>query len=96
MSGADTCGQLWTTVDCACGKLASRARDSMPGTKDKSLVPRDPLVDNLLAAVDLLAARVDGLQYSLDRYWSIIDSPLSPAESIERLRALRDELGHPK
>jgi hypothetical protein len=50
------------------------------------------LVDSLIDAVDLLTARVDALRYSHDSYWSVIDSPLSPAEAIERLRQLREEL----
>lgn len=55
---------------------------------DKSFSIGDALVD----AVTLLAARLDGLEYRLDQILSIVDAPLSPTESIEQLRRLREEM----
>jgi hypothetical protein len=43
-------------------------------------------------ALDVLTARIDAIEYQLFCYWSVVDSPLSPTESIERLRQLRSEL----
>lgn len=80
--------RLWTTVDCTCGKPSQKAGDAMSLEKDKSFSIGDALVD----AVGMLAARVDGLEYQLTQLLSIVDAPLSPTESIERLRRLREEM----
>ena len=82
---------LWTTVDCACGKPAPRAGDSIPEFKDKSLNYAE-IVDALIDAFDLLTARVDNLEHQLLQLIGIVDLPLSPTEAIERLRQLREEL----
>lgn len=83
---------LWTAVDCACGKVNSKTSAAMSLAKDKSLALRDPFVDELIDAFDLLAARVDAVEYRLDAYWEVINSPLSPAEAIQRLRDLREAI----
>lgn len=51
-----------------------------------------PVVDALTDAVGNLAARVDSLELLFDQFVSILDQPLSPTESLERLRQLREQL----
>lgn len=68
-----------------------RGRDSTPYEEDKSS-SRDPLVDALIDAVDALAARVEAVEFRYASLIGVLDRPLSPAESIEELRRLREEL----
>lgn len=90
------CGHLWKTVENPVDKLRSRARDSTPFVEDKSSTAREALLwqflDALHEAAQLNAARIERIQFELDTYWNIVDSPLSPTEAIERLRQLRSEL----
>lgn len=83
---------LWTTVDCACAKPAGLAPARSTPLQEINLLYLAELVDALDHAVELLAARVDGLEYRLGACWNVIEAPLSPGEAIERLRQLRDEL----
>lgn len=83
---------LWTAVDCACGKPAGLAPARSTSLQEINLLYLDGLVDALSQAVEHLAARLDGLESQLDTYWSVVDSPLSPAESIECLRQLREAM----
>ena len=83
---------LWTTVDCACGKPAANANAHNVLEKDKSFSTRELTVDSLIDAVDVLAARLDALEALFDAFVCIIDRPLSPAESIEELRRLREQM----
>lgn len=49
-------------------------------------------MDALIDAMDILSARVEGLEFQFAAFLSVLDRPLSPAESIEELRRLRDGL----
>jgi hypothetical protein len=60
--------------------------------KDKSFSKGDPVVDALVDAVGLLAARVDGLEHQFAAFIGVLDLPLSPAEALSELRKLREEL----
>lgn len=87
------CAQsLWKPVDNPCGKPAEKLEPAISLERDKSLSKGDPVVDALVDAVGLLAARVDGLEHQFAAFIGILDSPLSPVESIERLRQLRSEM----
>lgn len=83
---------LWTPVDCSCGKPEALARPRSTPLQEINLLHLAQHVDELDHAVELLSARLDGLEYQVDAYWSVIDSPLSPAEAIERLRQLREQI----
>lgn len=83
------CGQLWTTpVDID----SPKSGDATSLEKDKSFSTREGLVDALIDAMDILSARVEGLEFQFAAFLSVLDRPLSPAESIEELRRLRDGL----
>lgn len=49
-------------------------------------------MDALLDAVELLGARVEALEYQSYAFVAILDQPLSPTESLERLRELREQM----
>lgn len=83
---------LWKPVDKPCGKPALDANTRSVSKKDKSFYSREAVVDALTDAVELLAARVEALEYEHLAFLSVLDKPLSPAESLEQLRRLRDEL----
>lgn len=83
---------LGISVDNPCGQPAKLAVGSPPHTppfqKDMFM---GAVVDGLAEAVQILGARVDGLEHLMAQYLAIVDQPLSPTESLERLRALREE-----
>lgn len=83
---------LWTTVDNPCGKPLRFARARLNAFEEDKSSSIGAVVDALLDAVAFLAARVDGLDYAIAELLAIVDAPLSPAESIERLRELREQL----
>lgn len=90
-----TCAQqrgLWTTVDNSCGKPSDLARPRSTPLQEINLLYLAELVDALSDAVELLGAKVDGLEYQLDAYWNAVESPLSPTEVVQRLRQIREQI----
>ena len=84
-----TCGQLGITpVD---NPPASRAGDSTILFNDKA-VEQAELVDALIDSVDLLTARIEALELQYASFLGILDRPLSPTESLEELKRLREAL----
>jgi hypothetical protein len=83
---------LGISVDNPCGQPAESADGSPPHTpplqKDMFM---SAVVDGLAEAVQILGARVDGLEHLMAQYLAIVDQPLSPTECIYRLRQLREE-----
>lgn len=61
-----------------------------PFQENLSLLGR--AVEALADALELLEARCDAIEYNFDALMSIVDRPLPPAECIERIRQLREEL----
>lgn len=83
--------RLGIPVENPCGKPAENADLHHVFERDKSLSLREA-VYALLDAVELLGARVEALEYHTDAFVSILDQPLSPTESLERLRELREQM----
>ena len=82
---------LWTAGENPVDNAPPRARDSTLSLKDKSLSGDDVSVATL-EAVDHLTARIEGLELLVTELLSVVDQPLSPAESLERLRQLKGRL----
>jgi len=65
---------------------------AMSFVKDKSLTARDETVDALIHANDILAARLDAVEALVTELLGLIETPLTPAERIERIREIREGL----
>lgn len=89
------CAQsLWTTGENPVDKPVSQSalRNAFPFEKDKSFSQGsgEVFVAALLDAIDVLTARIDAIEGNVLALLSVLDSPLSPTESIHRLRELRE------
>lgn len=84
--------RLWKPVDNPCGKPSEFARARSTPLQEINLLHLAELVDALRHAVELLDAKVDALEYQAHAFVSIFDQPLSPTESLERLRELREQM----
>lgn len=90
-------------AECACGQLrlpvenpvddtrGSRARDSMP-FKEINLFEVSDLVGALVAANDLLTARIDALELLINEVLELFAAPLTQAERVERVQAITKEV----
>lgn len=83
---------MWIAVDCACVKpAASRPRDSMP-LQEINLLYLAEIVDGLVSACDILAARSDALELQILELLGLFDQPLSQEERIQRIRKIREQM----
>lgn len=83
---------LWITVENPVDKLLSKIEHAMPlDSKPIYSFSRD-IQEAILSALDVLSARVDALEETIQTIFGILNAPLTADQSIERLRALRDAL----
>lgn len=86
--------RLGIPVENPCGKPRESSDGFPPHTppfqEDLSLL--GPLVDSIGQGLELIVARVEALEQQVEALFAILDEPLSPTESIQRLRELREQM----